>query len=1631
MSGPTATDSGEDVNDFLQRIKELGDRRDQEDEERNKRLEEEILQGRKERQARRAGRSIRTSPLQSDPSVTAHLSFVSLANFHCSERARSISPTKSSPASTPTVSRISAAQAGGIFQSLSPQINPECASESRRDTAVGDEMDRLAGTTNSPTKENTAPFDEERVISESDLIRNISVKASPSNAMPSRDSRLSWQRRPNSQSPEHPRSRPLSMVAAENAARSPRATPEPASTAEPTLSQEEISQSLASKDPAWFRQTADRGLNSKAYRRNQVEDEDRSDHGSNSSRVQMPGMGRESSAPERAIDEPMDRSSSPSRSSAGSGRGSKASYQASPRVSGGIGSPLTLTPAQKLEPPGDSNSESRNLAMSPSQGRISPERLERPASPTKGMGGFVQSAIMKRSDSVKRWSVQSPTGLTRGDSIASSRSSQDHSSIMALGVNATGSSRPSSLSRDNSPLPSSRPVSSHSNNTLTQERPGTSSSMKSCITASTSSDTFAKPSLPASRTQTPLETKMDQENASTETPTRAEKTPPTSPSKTMDPRRWSPTKSSWLESALNKPESPKPKPKAAPPPQQPAWMSEINKAKQKSSADLSRSPPTGPKHEVSIGGLMRSPPPGGLATPLSIGGLPTGFSSGAITRNRLDSAASQENKESTKSNEVDNTAASTTLPISKPSPVAGKVKPNTPPRKDFRANLKARQAPSESTSIEPEFKNVFGQLRRTKTQNYVAPDELKNNITRGKAALNITGGPKKTERKDDFKEAILKKKEDFKRAQLEGKGVTRSESSASHDSDIPEALAKRRALGRSGSIAVEADPATSNWATKQSKPEESPKASTFVNEKSASSQFQPKEPAGGKLAGRLNPELAGLLARGPPSMASDPSQSSSPFSQRTVSSSTSTSNTEAPNSGPQLTHMTKGRARGPRRKAPSSGLAATTASDETKPASMTSEDLTPKPPRIETRTFSKPSENVPAQQQTDAENPVSQPSSPRKLDMKRRSQFLQEAPEMNGAESKPKVSKPLSPTKSNFRETPMKLPETKSDTKASSSTKPKPSTPVKSPSLLSKEKAGFPLQSEDTTKVRPSPMTFAKSDMVETYSAGPVDPKTPRRNADDLESSKASNKDSAVSVKNAAALWDRPSPTKATGNPPRARSPITLPTHDDEDAAMIDAGLRPTNPVKGGSVGLGIQSTRDARAARPLPTPPTKGPLSPPPSAGLMPSIAPTKSNDSPVPQTSEASKLFVDFFKDNRSSIQYKVDTAAVLTSRPDQRGNIKTLRSTLYQLSPDGKRQQVPSHQERILFEGNLYLCFHTFSNAAGNKVTEFYYWIGDEVLNRTVEEAEVFAQKEARSAGGKLIKIRQGKETPEFFHALGGIIIIQRGSANRYDSLAPHILCCRKHLGQIVFDEVDFLPSSLCSGFPYLISTQSGKSYLWKGKGSGIEELSCARLIGMDFGLTGEIEEVEDGKEPASFLQMFVGKAHDTAIPKSADHWRLKPNYTKYSTRLFRSHSSAKEQVSRRYIVRKTTTLTGFKITEISPFCIHDLEPESIYILDAFFEIYILVGSMAQSQFSAFQHSLLFAQEYGILAAGMEDRPFVPVTTIVLGGVPKDMRAVFRKWKDALSPTEMNAIGTPLQRGRSLRVVPLTAALEATRS
>jgi hypothetical protein len=249
---------------------------------------------------------------------------------------------------------------------------------------------------------------------------------------------------------------------------------------------------------------------------------------------------------------------------------------------------------------------------------------------------------------------------------------------------------------------------------------------------------------------------------------------------------------------------------------------------------------------------------------------------------------------------------------------------------------------------------------------------------------------------------------------------------------------------------------------------------------------------------------------------------------------------------------------------------------------------------------------------------------------------------------------------------------------------------------------------------------------------------------------------------------------------------------------------------------------------------------------------------------------------------------------NRPKAAPRIETHMAQLLQISGDGKKASVPSHYERVLFEREMYICSHNFTNEAGKKVTEVYFWAGDEVPESAVEDAQLFASREARAIGGRLVKVRQGKEIPEFIQALGGIAIIRRGSSKKYDSLAPNMLCGRRHLGQIVFDEVDFSPASLCSGFPYLLA-QQGKVYLWKGKGSNVDELSCARLIGIDLALTGELIEVEDGREPADFWRVFDGGSR----PGSADHWRLKPNYDRYCGRLFCSDAADRKQV--RTIIR----------------------------------------------------------------------------------------------------------------------------------
>lgn len=1318
-------------------------------------------------------------------------------------------------------------------------------------------MTTATQTSTSPSKENESPLD-------AGITSNYPLSPTRTGTT---TRGLSWQRRPNSQASEQPKARPLSVATFGDTARSFTAASEQEAASD-IPSRDQIASALSSKDPSWFRQTADRGATSAAYRRNQVEDTQTVDHSFGP--VQLPGM--------------------VGTTSGGSFKNGESSPQESLSLRRStITSPTSLSDAQRLDPPSTTApldaqpSQETRGPFPPSLGRTSPTKSERPVSPTKGTGGFVQSAMLKRSESVsKRWSVQSPTGLQRADPIASTRSGYDPTHRKSISSKV----RPTNLVDDN-PMESARPRSSESKEA---DRP------KSRVGSSLQSDTAGSPELQG----------QDSNQA----------TPPISPSKTMDPRRWSPQKSSWLESALNKPESPKPVQSS---PSQPAWMADLQKAKaQKASnpgSDSSKAPATSHKHTVSIGGLLRSSAPGVTAAPVGRGGLhsPSPSISSINAPTFLANAKPNESQPAAVPNPVKSRSDSI-VEIKQPaSPLVNKAKPETPPKKDFRANLKPR-APlptSSTTQPEVEFKNVFGHLRKATIQNYVAPDELKNNITQGKAALAVTGGPQKSERVDEFKEAILAKKKEFQTTQSEGRVFPRN-NSVSSETPVPEGILKRAELGRTatlkrGSISSEVPAMDSrplstvsqrasvlgNLAGKfehfsnlekrgsvieapnsrldaqrtSSEPSIVRKLSIPHNVNSSADKANeanvparvPGKIAGSALANRFNPALAGLLSRGPPTASGNSgSTASSEHGTRT--------NAAEAGPGPALTHMTKNRARGPRRKAPTTS---STLPTTTEPKSDESKQPWGNGPSVRQgkTTPLSPTEIVPLADPSKKEFP--RPLQPR--------------------------PKPITITgASGVATQPMTLSEP---------TVERPKTANK----IHEQIAVFTAQGQTTTgtmsdepQISPQPPSPGKLNMnrmsrfMDAASAADKESNLEQTRPLEIPLRTKSSPDEG-SIQDA---QQKPRPRSPSLNKPRVPLPTSssLPTEKQPPRTEIEV------------VGANSNTKVVPQGARPLPTPPaiaaSKSPNSSEQLLAKEPERDPrsisssrrdsqpvaTSRMRSPAKSSSDTSGMLRDFFGPDRPRRSYRVDTAELLIQRPSLLPpKIHTLSAQLFQFTPDGKRQPVPAHHERTLFEGDMYLCAHSFNDSAGKKTLEVYLWAGVDVPEAIVEDAAVFAARETRSFGGTLVRLKQGKETPEFLQALGGIVITQRGPSNKYDSLAPHMLCGRRYGGHIVLDEVDFTASTLCSGFPYII-TQGGRCYLWKGKGSDVDELSCARLIGMDYALSGELEEIEEGHEPVAFWELFGGANRFG----SADHWRLKPGYDKYCSRLFLSDAASMKQV-----------------------------------------------------------------------------------------------------------------------------------------
>jgi Gelsolin repeat len=192
-------------------------------------------------------------------------------------------------------------------------------------------------------------------------------------------------------------------------------------------------------------------------------------------------------------------------------------------------------------------------------------------------------------------------------------------------------------------------------------------------------------------------------------------------------------------------------------------------------------------------------------------------------------------------------------------------------------------------------------------------------------------------------------------------------------------------------------------------------------------------------------------------------------------------------------------------------------------------------------------------------------------------------------------------------------------------------------------------------------------------------------------------------------------------------------------------------------------------------------------------------------------------------------------------------------------------------------------------------------------------------------------------------------------------------------------------------------------------------------MDLGLTGEIEEVNEGDEPPTFWEAALGINGRVTSPKWSDHWTLRGTPDHYRYRLFRIELENPRPAASFWSRRASSPAKAAKsglAQEITPFCQRDLEASHIFVLDAYFEIFVFVGDQASSKHAEFVTALFFAQEYSILAASLQDRPLVPRCHVALSEAPPDFQTVFRKW----TPTPRKSQG-----GHPI-TIPLSAAIEA---
>jgi hypothetical protein len=211
--------------------------------------------------------------------------------------------------------------------------------------------------------------------------------------------------------------------------------------------------------------------------------------------------------------------------------------------------------------------------------------------------------------------------------------------------------------------------------------------------------------------------------------------------------------------------------------------------------------------------------------------------------------------------------------------------------------------------------------------------------------------------------------------------------------------------------------------------------------------------------------------------------------------------------------------------------------------------------------------------------------------------------------------------------------------------------------------------------------------------------------------------------------------------------------------------------------------------------------------------------------------------------------------------------------------KHVSLPNTEENVLYEKDMHAFLYMFNSEPGALEPSAikFLWVGRECTLGEKEGMEFVRLMGDQNADTQVIQ--QGKETPLFMRALGGVIVTRTGTRRPLNSEEDALFCIRGCLGGISIDQCEFRKAEFCSGFSFVVKRDVGDVFVWHGNGSLSEEIAAARRFAGQLGPT--VKEMMEA-DPTGCLELW--KCFHDHEYASGDFWRRKYELNGFSPSLY---------------------------------------------------------------------------------------------------------------------------------------------------